>query len=105
MAANPNSTTPHLQVHANVHPVEAQIVAAQQNLAIRSSLNPVSAAAAESLDLELQRLRLDLNALRSEYDGCVSALPGQVCEHCASVIAVRLRMIVERDRRNRKPSL
>jgi hypothetical protein len=94
------STMPHNHLQTNVHPIEAQLIALESSVQSRVQTNVLNNAQAKALADELANLRKDMVALRQEHGGCVSAVPGEMCEHCVSVVKLRLYKLLERDRRS-----
>src|SRR5262249_33794465 len=86
----------------SLHPFEAHLVALQTNLKAQVEQKAIQPGQASYLSNELDVLRQDMASLRQHHGGCVSAVPGEVCEHCLSVVKVRLHMLLERDRRARR---
>lgn len=78
--------------------LEAQLLALEK----QHSAGVPSATQSHGLLGQLSVLKEDIHALKKEHGGCVSAVPGELCEHCVSVVKVRLHMILENDRRNQR---
>ncbi len=89
-------------VDKQMHPFEIQLLALETHMAASSAewknAKPELATSPDYVVQQIRVLRKDVEKLRG-YHGCVSAVLGDVCEHCLAVVQVRLRMILEADRR------
>jgi hypothetical protein len=95
------ATMPQSQLQTKVHPIEAQLIALEGSVQSRVQCNVLNTAQAKALADELANLRKDMVALRQEHGGCVSAVAGEMCEHCVSVVKLRLYKLLERERYSR----
>jgi hypothetical protein len=93
------SAQPQLGPNSDMHPFEAHLLTLQRNLQAQGASSVQNPAYTSAMASELAGLRQDISALQEDHGGCVSAIPGELCEHCLSVIKMRLHMLLERDRR------